>query len=101
MASPLRAVLFDVNGTLSDLSPLRARLAEVGASGDLLPAWFAGVLRDGFALAASALPAVTSDACASASIDASRYMRPTESITVASLACHCSAVLPISRIRPS
>jgi 2-haloacid dehalogenase len=53
MASPLRAVLFDVNGTLSDLSPLRARLAEVGASGDLLPAWLAGVLRDGFALAAS------------------------------------------------
>lgn len=53
MVSPLRAVVFDVNETLSDLSPLRARFEEVGAPGALLPAWFAGVLRDGFALTAS------------------------------------------------
>ncbi|WP_243761200.1 haloacid dehalogenase type II [Streptomyces sp. YIM 98790] len=43
-------LVFDVNETLSDLSPLRTRLEETGAPGDLLPAWFAGVLRDGFAL---------------------------------------------------
>ncbi len=53
MASPLRAVVFDVNETLSDLSPLRSRFKEVGAPGSLLPTWFAGVLRDGFALTAA------------------------------------------------
>jgi 2-haloacid dehalogenase len=53
MATPLRAVVLDVNETLSDPAPLRARLEEVGAPGHLLPAWFAGVLRDGFALTAA------------------------------------------------
>jgi 2-haloacid dehalogenase len=46
----LSAVVFDVNGTLSDLSPLASRLAEVGAPAHLLTAWFAGVLRDGIGL---------------------------------------------------
>jgi 2-haloacid dehalogenase len=44
-------LVFDVNQTLSDLTPLRDRFAEVGASPELAGAWFAGVLRDGFALA--------------------------------------------------
>ena len=46
-------LLFDVNETLSDLQPLRRRFEEVGAPGDLLEAWFASTLRDGFALTAA------------------------------------------------
>jgi|SRR5579884_258508 len=49
---PLVAVL-DVNETLTDMSPLSARLERVGAPGHLLAPWFAGVLRDGIALAAA------------------------------------------------
>lgn len=48
MSLPQVAVL-DVNETLSDLSPLDARFAEVGLTGQR-QAWFASVLRDGFAL---------------------------------------------------
>ncbi|WP_235453642.1 haloacid dehalogenase type II [Streptomyces olivochromogenes] len=43
-------LVFDVNETLTDMTPLAARLADVGLPGHLLPAWFAGVLRDGTAL---------------------------------------------------
>jgi 2-haloacid dehalogenase len=43
-------LVFDVNETLTDMSPLAGRLEEVGLPGHLLPAWFAGVLRDGVAL---------------------------------------------------
>ena len=42
-------VLLDVNETLVRLDPLRERLDGVGAPPGLLPTWFAGVLRDGFA----------------------------------------------------
>jgi 2-haloacid dehalogenase len=45
--------IFDVNETLSNLSPLGDRFEELGAPGGLLPAWFAATLRDGIALAAS------------------------------------------------
>jgi 2-haloacid dehalogenase len=45
-------VVFDVNETLSDLHPLADRFADVGAPRHLAPTWFAGVLRDGFALTA-------------------------------------------------
>jgi 2-haloacid dehalogenase len=45
-------VVFDVNETLSDLGPIASRFADVGAPGLLAKAWFAGVLRDGFALTA-------------------------------------------------
>lgn len=45
-----RVAVFDVNETLSDLSGLVPRLTEVGAPPELLPAWFAATLRDGFAL---------------------------------------------------
>ena len=44
-------VVFDVNETLSDMSPLGQRFEDVGAPAHLLPTWFASVLRDGFALA--------------------------------------------------
>jgi 2-haloacid dehalogenase len=46
-------VVFDVNETLSDLSPLGARFVEVGASASTAPLWFASTLRDGFALTAA------------------------------------------------
>lgn len=49
----LKAIVFDVNETLSDMTPLRDRFEQVGAPADLMPTWFAGVLRDGFALAAA------------------------------------------------
>lgn len=55
-ASPERArrprvLVFDVNETLSDMSPLADRFEEIGAPGHLATSWFAGLLRDGVALA--------------------------------------------------
>lgn len=50
---PLKVVVLDVNETLSDMTPLRRRFEDVGAPGDLMPTWFAGVLRDGIALSAA------------------------------------------------
>ena len=46
-------VVFDVNETLSDMTPMAGRFAEVGLPPHLAPTWFASVLRDGFALAAT------------------------------------------------
>ncbi|GAA3062469.1 haloacid dehalogenase type II [Streptomyces glomeratus] len=46
----LPLLVFDVNETLTDMGPLAARLEDIGLPGRLLPVWFAGVLRDGFAL---------------------------------------------------
>lgn len=46
-------VLFDVNETLSDMSGLRTRFADVGAPAHLSALWFATVLREGFALTAA------------------------------------------------
>jgi len=46
-------IVFDVNETLSDMAPMAVRFADVGAPGLLATAWFAAVLRDGFALAAA------------------------------------------------
>jgi 2-haloacid dehalogenase len=46
-------IVFDVNETLSDMAPMAARFTEVGAPGVLAAAWFAAVLRDGFALTAA------------------------------------------------
>jgi 2-haloacid dehalogenase len=43
-------LLLDVNETLCDLAPLQARLVDVGLAEHDLSGWFAGVLRDGFAL---------------------------------------------------
>nr|WP_254925633.1 MULTISPECIES: hypothetical protein [unclassified Rhodococcus (in: high G+C Gram-positive bacteria)] len=47
-----RVIVFDVNETLSDMSPLSERFADVGAPNELASLWFASVLRDGFALTA-------------------------------------------------
>ncbi|MGW0207891.1 haloacid dehalogenase type II [Streptomyces sp. NPDC003233] len=45
-----RVLVFDVNETLTDMTPLAGRLEHVGLPRHLLTAWFAGVLRDGVAL---------------------------------------------------
>jgi 2-haloacid dehalogenase len=45
-------LLFDVNETLSDMSPMRQRFEDVGAPAHLVSTWFTGLLRDGFALTA-------------------------------------------------
>jgi 2-haloacid dehalogenase len=44
-------IVFDVNETLSDLTPMADRFTDVGAPAHLARLWFASVLRDGFALA--------------------------------------------------
>lgn len=46
-------VVFDVNETLSDMTAIRSRFEDVGAPDYLSDLWFASVLRDGFALAAT------------------------------------------------
>ena len=45
-------LVFDVNETLSDMSPMGQRFDDVGAPAHLAKTWFAEILRDGFALAA-------------------------------------------------
>ena len=45
-------VIFDVNETLSDMSPLGDSFDRVGLGSGAVEAWFASVLRDGFALTA-------------------------------------------------
>jgi 2-haloacid dehalogenase len=46
-------VVFDVNETLSDLSPMSACFTEVGLPAHAAALWFARLLRDGFALTAA------------------------------------------------
>jgi 2-haloacid dehalogenase len=48
----LEAIVFDVNETLTDISALPQRFADVGLPPASVDAWFSGVLRDGFALTA-------------------------------------------------
>lgn len=47
-----RLVVFDVNETLSNMSPMGRRFEDVGAPAHLASTWFAQLLRDGFALTA-------------------------------------------------
>ena len=49
----VEAVVFDVNETLSDMTALASRFADAGQPPGTLETWFAGVLRDGFGLAAA------------------------------------------------
>jgi len=46
-------VVFDVNETLSDLSPMADRFTDLGVPGTMAKQWFAALLRDGFALTAA------------------------------------------------
>jgi len=48
-----RAIVYDVNETLSDMSAMAERFRDVGAPPHLARLWFASVLRDGFALTAA------------------------------------------------
>ena len=50
MAQPPSVIVYDVNETLSDLTPMGDRFVDVGAPASLAGQWFASVLRDGFAL---------------------------------------------------
>ncbi len=54
-------LVFDVNETLSDMAPIADRFAEVGAPASLAAPWFAGVLRDGFALTVAGVAAPFAD----------------------------------------
>ena len=53
MTRVLPVLVFDVNETLSDMSPMGERFSEIGVPADLAKLWFATLLRDGFALTAS------------------------------------------------
>lgn len=53
MAGSVQVVVLDVNETLSDMEPLRARFTAHGVPASMLDTWFAATLRDGFALAAA------------------------------------------------
>jgi 2-haloacid dehalogenase len=50
---PVEVVVFDVNETLSDMSVMAQRFADIGAEPGLARTWFASLLRDGFALTAA------------------------------------------------
>ncbi|WP_433875794.1 haloacid dehalogenase type II [Sinomonas atrocyanea] len=50
MAVRPSVIVFDVNETLSDMSPMGQRFADAGAPAHLAKQWFASLLRDGFAL---------------------------------------------------
>lgn len=53
MREHVSVVVFDVNETLSDMTPMGQRFADVGLPGHPAKLWFASLLRDGFALTAS------------------------------------------------
>ena len=57
-------VVFDVNETLSDMSPLGQRFVDVGAPAELVKLWFASLLRDAFGLAAAGTSARFADLAA-------------------------------------
>jgi 2-haloacid dehalogenase len=61
-------IVFDVNETLSDMGPMADRFADVGAPRHLAGLWFAGLLRDAFALTAAG----SSDRFATFATDAAR-----------------------------
>lgn len=46
-------IVFDVNETLSDLAPLGEAFEQEGVAANLSRTWFAGILRDGFAVTAA------------------------------------------------
>ncbi|MEO6309935.1 MAG: haloacid dehalogenase type II [Leifsonia sp.] len=53
MSATSPVIVFDVNETLSDLSPLAGRFVDIGAPVQLAKLWFNTLLRDGFALTAA------------------------------------------------
>ncbi len=61
MSTTPSVVVFDVNETLSDMSPMAERFTEVGAPAALATLWFTTLLRDGFALTLTAQNTVFAD----------------------------------------
>ena len=53
MRERVSVVVFDVNETLSGMTPMGQRFADLGLPDHLAKLWFASLLRDGFALTAS------------------------------------------------
>lgn len=53
MSTAPAVIVFDVNETLSDMSPMAERFSDVGAPAHLAQLWFADLLRDGLGLAAA------------------------------------------------
>ncbi|WP_336855461.1 hypothetical protein [Sinomonas albida] len=53
MAEAPEVIVFDVNETLSDMSPMGGRFADAGAPEQLAKLWIAMLLREGFAPAAA------------------------------------------------
>ncbi|QAV69589.1 haloacid dehalogenase type II [Salinibacterium sp. UTAS2018] len=53
MTSNPATIFFDVNETLSDLTPVGDAFDAVGANREIASSWFASILRDGFALTAT------------------------------------------------
>ncbi len=53
MSPSASVIVFDVNETLSDMSPMAGRFADIGAPEHLAKLWFATLLRDGFAATAA------------------------------------------------
>jgi 2-haloacid dehalogenase len=76
-----RVLVFDVNQTLSDLAPLAGRFGEVGAPPELAAAWFAGLLRDGIALAATGESASFADIARAELVSVLRPILGTEALT--------------------
>jgi 2-haloacid dehalogenase len=76
-------IVFDVNETLSDMTPLTERFAAVGAPPSLAATWFAGVLRDGFALTATGRSARFVDLAADNLRDALRADLPEAALEAA------------------
>ncbi len=62
----LSAIVFDVNETLTDLSPVGDVLTGLGMAANAVRWWFSVVLRDGFAVAASGGSAAFVDLAAAA-----------------------------------
>jgi 2-haloacid dehalogenase len=66
MTARPEVLVLDVNETLSDLEPLRPRMAQAGLPAHTLETWFAATLRDGFALTAAGSYAPFRDVAADA-----------------------------------
>jgi 2-haloacid dehalogenase len=61
---PPSVIVFDVNETLSDMASMGTRFEDVGAPAAMAQVWFAGLLRDGFALSTAGASAPFADIAA-------------------------------------
>jgi len=108
----IEAVAFDVNETLFSLDRMQAAFADVGVEPELVPLWFARLLRDGFALTAlggyrpfaelaaetlrGLVPTIDADAAAGVA-SAMRQLQPHPDVEPALRALH-DAGLPVATL---